>query len=262
MTRPMTRIAVELALVAVLAAPLGALLATIGPGSARAQEDAVEAGEELFLTGCVSCHGPGGVGTDQGPTLIGVGAAAADFMLRTGRMPLAVPGQQPPRKEPAYGDEDITYLVAYVASLGPGPEIPDVDPERGDMAMGGELYRENCAACHQAAGSGGALSYGRHAPSLHEATATEIAEAPRIGPGQMPVFGPEVISDSDLDSLALYVLQLDDPADPGGLSLGRIGPVAEGFVAILIGLGTLIVVARWVTRTRRQRLTEASEPRP
>jgi len=255
----MRRFLLQVALLAVLAAPLGALATTVGPGSARAQVDAVEAGRELFLTGCVSCHGPDGVGTDQGPTLIGVGAAAADFMLRTGRMPLAVPGQQPPRKEPAYNDADITYLVAYVASLGPGPDIPDVDPQRGDMAVGGELYRENCAACHQAAGSGGALSYGRHAPSLHQATATEIGEAPRIGPGQMPVFGPEVLSDSDLDSIALYVLQLDDPADPGGLSLGRIGPVAEGFVGILIGLGTLIVVARWVTRSRHQRLAEATE---
>jgi ubiquinol-cytochrome c reductase cytochrome c subunit len=124
-----------------------------------------------------------------------------------------------------------------------------VDPDAGDLAIGGQIYRENCAACHQAAGSGGALSSGVIAPDLYQATATEIGQAVRIGPGEMPVFGPDVVSDDELDSLVRYVLQLDEPDSPGGIRLPA-GPVAEGFVALLVGLGGLMLVARWVTATR------------
>jgi quinol---cytochrome-c reductase cytochrome c subunit len=227
----------------------GVALWLVAPPAVEARDDDVAAGRELFLTGCVSCHGDQGQGTEQGPTLIGVGAAAADFMLRTGRMPLNNPGQQALRKQPAYDDTQISQLVAYVASLGDGPAIPDVDPSAGDLSVGGEIFRQDCAACHQAAGSGGALSSGVIAPDLHQATATQIAEAVRIGPSQMPVFGPDVISDDELDSLVLYVLQLDDPDSPGGFRLG-IGPVAEGFVGLLVGVGGLVLVARWVSAGR------------
>lgn len=242
------------AVVAVAAVVVG----STGAPPVDASDDEVAAGEELFLTACVSCHGVGGEGTDQGPPLVGVGAAAADFMLRTGRMPLNDPGDQPMHKQPAYDDTEIRRLVAYVASLGPGPAIPDVDPDAGDLAVGGEIYRENCAACHQAAGSGGALSDGTIAPELHQATATEIAEAVRVGPNQMPVFGPDIIDDDDLDSLVRYVLELDHPQSPGGFRLG-IGPVAEGFVALLVGLGGLMLVARWVTADRRRDVTGDAE---
>jgi ubiquinol-cytochrome c reductase cytochrome c subunit len=141
------------------------------------------------------------------------------------------------RKEPAYGPEEIEALVAYVASLGPGPAIPTVDPEGGHLQHGGELFRLNCAACHQAAGAGGALSYGRNAPSLLPATAVQVAEAVRTGPGQMPVFGPEQLTDEDVRSIVTYVRYLQRADNPGGFSLGRIGPIPEGFVAIGIGLG-------------------------
>lgn len=244
MTRRGEAGATALAMGAVVAAAIA--LSTAMSPSAEARDDEVAAGRQLFLTACVSCHGIDGVGTDQGPTLVGVGAASADFMLRTGRMPLNDPGDQPTHKRPAYDDTQIEQLVAYIATLGSGPPIPDVDPDAGDLSVGGEIYRGNCAACHQAAGSGGALSDGVIAPDLHQATATEIAEAVRIGPNEMPVFGADVISDDDLDSLVRYVLQLDDPQSPGGFQLG-IGPVAEGFVALLVGLGGLMLVARWVT---------------
>jgi ubiquinol-cytochrome c reductase cytochrome c subunit len=210
----------------------------------------VAAGEQLYLTGCVSCHGVGGVGTAEYPSLVGVGAASADFYLRTGRMPLAYPVPQPPEKPEAYSDEEIRQLVAYVASLGPGPAIPVVDPDAGDLAMGGELFRENCQACHNSQGIGGALSYGRQAPSLLHVEPTQIAEAVRIGPGQMPVFEPETLSDQDLNSIIRYIQYLQDPDNAGGLRIGSTGPVSEGFVAWLVGLGTLLLVIRWITRER------------
>lgn len=241
------------------ASPAGELTpAAPEPGSpaavqleANADPATVAAGEQLYLTACVSCHGVGGQGTADYPSLVGVGAASADFYLRTGRMPLAAPAPQAPSKPPAYTDEQIIQLVAYVASLGDGPPIPDVRPERGDLAEGARLYLSNCAACHNATGIGGALSYGNHAPPLLDVAPTQIAEAPRIGPGQMPVFGPDTLSGEQLDSIVRYVLYLQDPEHPGGLRIGSVGPVPEGLVAWLVGLGGLVVVIRWITRDPR-----------
>jgi ubiquinol-cytochrome c reductase cytochrome c subunit len=202
----------------------------------------VARGEHLLLASCASCHGAGGVGTGQGPALIGVGAAAADFQLSTGRMPLANPKGQPVRKPKAFDAAEIKALVAYVASLGPGPPIPDVDEHAGRLSEGGTLFRLNCAACHSSAGVGGALSYGSDAPSLRGATSTQIAEAIRTGPGQMPVFGRTTFSNRQVDSITKYVKYLQDPDDPGGFSLGRVGPITEGMVALLVGLPLLLFV--------------------
>lgn len=217
------------------------------------EEDLIESGRELYLTSCVSCHGVDGVGSDRAPSLVNDGAAGADFMLRTGRMPLADPTNQAPSKPPAYTDDEIRRLVAYVASLGDGPEIPDVDVASGDLARGGELFRANCAACHNASGVGGALSYGDHAPSLMSVEPLQIGEAMRFGPGEMPVFGEDILDDQDMNDIVRYVRYLQDPEDPGGLSLGRVGPVPEGFVAWLFGLGALIFVVRWITMDQRRR---------
>ncbi|MEP6624892.1 MAG: c-type cytochrome, partial [Acidimicrobiia bacterium] len=170
----------------------------------------VERGREVFLTACTSCHGSRGQGTDQGPTLVGVGAAAADFQLSTGRMPLANPNAVPVRKQPAFGADQIRALVAYVASLGPGTPIPDVDPAAGELSRGGELFRSNCAACHSASGVGGALSLGADAPSLRSATATQVGEAMRTGPGQMPVFGPDTLSKHQVDELDKFTCMVRD----------------------------------------------------
>jgi len=219
-------------------------------GGARARDPAlVERGRVLFQTGCTSCHGVEGQGTDQGPSLVGVGAAAADFQLRTGRMPLAVSGKQAVRKPPAYDDAQIDALVAYVASLGPGPAVPDVDVGQADVVTGGQLYRANCAACHNAAGTGGALSYGHNAPSLLQATPVEVVEAMRTGPGQMPVFGPDAISDEEAADIARYVTgELQHPDDRGGFPLGATGPVPEGFVAWIVGIVVVGGALRWIVR--------------
>jgi ubiquinol-cytochrome c reductase cytochrome c subunit len=161
-------------------------------------------------------------------------------------MPLSSPDEQPARKDPAYSPEQIEALVAYVATLGDGPELPDIDVEGAELAEGGLVYRANCQACHSASGSGGALSYGRAAPRLADSTPAQVGAAVRIGPGQMPVFGPDIVSDDELDDVAAYVRYLQSPEDPGGLPIGRTGPIPEGFVAWLVGIGALLALVFWI----------------
>ncbi len=206
-------------------------------------------GEALFRLGCVSCHGPAGVGTPTGPSLVDAGAASAHFYLTTGRMPHhGSPQEQAARKPPVYSPDEIEDLVAYVASLGDGPPIPEVDPAAGDLGHGGDLYRAHCAACHSAAGAGGALSFGQNAPTLEEATPVQIYEAMLIGPGQMPTFGAETFTEEEINSIVAYIGELQRLNDPGGLSLGRLGPIPEGFVAIVIGTGGAMLAAFLVGR--------------
>jgi len=232
-----------------------ALWPVLGSGPARAAPRQVpaaepeEAGRQLFVTGCSSCHGFDGRGTDRGPTLERSGAAAAYYYLSTGRMPLAADGQ-PTRKEPTYTPEEIDRLTEYVASLGEGPPVPEVDPSSGDLAEGGVLYRANCAACHSAAGIGGALSYGGYAPSLHSSKPREVAASVRVGPGNMPIFSPEVFDDEEVESLVRYVRFLQDAPNPGGARLGGAGPIPEGFVGWVFGMGALIATTVWIG-TRR-----------
>ena len=216
----------------------------------RAQAQEVEppkvaAGRQLFVTGCSSCHGLDAKGTGRGPDLSNAGAAAADFYLSTGRMPLADPGDQPERKRPAYSGAEIDQLVAYISSLGDGPSIPALSVP-GDLAEGNILYTENCAACHSSAGAGGALGVSIDAPPLWQASDLQVAEAIRIGPGAMPVFGNETLDDVQVASIVRYVDYLKHPDDRGGHPLGHIGPVPEGFVAWIIGLGTMLAAAYWI----------------
>ncbi len=171
-------------------------------------------------------------------------------------MPLANPRDVPARKDPAYTPEEIEALVAFVASLGDGPELPEVDIEAGDLAEGGVLFRESCQACHSATGAGGALSYGRAAPSLGEATPSQVGAAVRSGPGQMPRFGEEIFDAEQVDSIAAYVDYLEQPDDRGGIALGRLGPIPEGFLVWVGGLGLLLVVAFWLG-TRRSSQPQA-----
>jgi ubiquinol-cytochrome c reductase cytochrome c subunit len=215
---------------------------------AQAQEvepQKLAAGRRLFVTGCSSCHGLDAHGTERGPDLSDAGAAAADFYLSTGRMPLADPDDQPERKRPAYSHAEIAQLVAYVASLGDGPPIPATS-RRGDLAAGNTLYTENCAACHSSAGAGGALGVSIDAPPLWQASDVQIAEAIRTGPGAMPVFGPETLDETQVASIVRYVDYLKQPDDRGGNPLGHIGPVPEGFVAWIIGLGLMLAAAYWI----------------
>jgi ubiquinol-cytochrome c reductase cytochrome c subunit len=245
------------------------VVAASAPAQPSPGADEIAAGRELFATGCASCHGSDGRGTTgpagdvRGPSLLTSGAAGAYYYLSTGRMPLADSDDQPVRKDPAYTPDQIDALVAYVASLGNGPAIPDVDAARGDLAEGGEIFRGNCQACHSASGSGGALSYGRAAPRLSDATPRQIGSAVRVGPGQMPVFGPNAIGEDQLDSLARYVIYLRHPEDPGGLPIGRTGPIPEGFVAWLIGLVALVVLVAWIgTRAPIRRRAAAAHAAP
>lgn len=221
------------------------------------EPEVIAAGKALYDVGCVSCHGAAGVGGARGPVLVGAGAASAHFYLTSGRMPQASEGQAQ-RKEPAYSPREIEALVAYVATLGDGPAIPELDLDAADLQEGGALYRTNCAACHQAAGAGGALSYGNNAPTLVPATAVQLVEAMLVGPGQMPVFGQ--LSDEERDSIAEYVVDLEGVDDPGGLSLGRTGPIPEGFVAIVIGIGATLLAALWIGRRRTGEATEGATP--
>lgn len=238
--------------VAVVAAGTISLGATAGEEDAgRSEAGSVSDGRPLFLTGCSSCHGEDGRGValegeERGPSLRGVGAAAAYYQLSTGRMPLAGTGVQARRKRPAYDGGEIADLVAYVASLGPGPRLPDLEGAEGDLAGGGVIFRGNCAPCHSASGAGGALSYGRAAPSLAHAEPLEVAAAIRSGPGQMPVFGPNVLSDAEVAGVAEYVQYLRDPDDRGGLPIGRLGPVPEGFVAWFFGVCAFIGCLWWI----------------
>lgn len=206
----------------------------------------VDRGRSLYLRGCVSCHGDEGQGVPRrGPSLERAGAASADFQLTSGRMPSSTGiGVQSLRKPPAYDPDEIADLVAYVASLGAGPVIPHLDVAAADLSLGQQLYTANCAGCHNSAGSGGALGQGTYAPSVTRATPLQVAEAARAGPGAMPAFSHGVLDDDQLAAVVRYVDHLRDPPDPGGLSLGRIGPVTEGMIAWLVGMIVLLVAAR------------------
>ena len=228
----------------------------------------IAAGENLYIQHCQSCHGVNGVGGNNGsPALISVGAAASDFYLTTGRMPLNNPHDQPLRHRPYFTAEEIRQLDAYIAALPKingvnveGPTIPTVlpicsveDQQGGQppagcvtLSEGQTLFSTNCAQCHQAAGSGGMLSKGNVVPSLHNANTTQVLEAMRIGPRPMPIFGNNQLSDQQASAIAHYVQYLHYPTSPGGLGVGHWGPVAEGFVGIIIGLGTLLVASRWI----------------
>jgi ubiquinol-cytochrome c reductase cytochrome c subunit len=237
---------------------VGAVYTAVVPATNSAAEGAsneqlVAQGKDLFAVSCASCHGLNGEGLAQqgAPALTTVGAAAVDFQVRTGRMPMANPLVQAPRKENTFTDDEIAALAAYVASLGTGPGIPTEDQysPRGltaeDVAKGGELFRTNCSACHNFKGAGGALPNGRVAPSLQGADAKELWEAMRTGPGEMPVFAQGAIPDEDVKKMIAYVDQVN--ATPSaGLTLGGLGPVSEGFWAWVLGIGSLVLAAVWI----------------
>jgi ubiquinol-cytochrome c reductase cytochrome c subunit len=212
-----------------------------------AQSDLVSAGQFLYEDHCASCHGADGTGTSQGPDIIGLGPANYDFMMSTGRMPLAQPGAQAVRKEPVLTPAEIHAVTAFLVSRAPGTgvPIPNVHPGAGSLSEGQSIYELNCAPCHGATGNGGAVGV-EAAPSLRHATTRQIGEAVRIGPGTMPVFDPTVVSDQQLNSLVRYVLYLRQPENKGGLPLNLGGPVVEGFVGLAIGLGAIMIVMRFI----------------
>jgi ubiquinol-cytochrome c reductase cytochrome c subunit len=219
-----------------------------GQGSASSSQatgsaGAIARGRSLFVQTCATCHGLNAAGVPgMGPSLIGVGAQAADFYLSTGRMPLNNPRDPPVRNPPIFSRAQIADLVAYVGAFG-GPPIPVVDPSQGNVAHGFQEFALNCAGCHQIEGAGGIVT-GGVAPPLNRATAVQVVEALRTGPFLMPRFTPQQLSTYDTNSIARYVLETQDPADRGGWGIGHIGPIPEGMVAWFIALVALLLVAR------------------
>lgn len=201
----------------------------------------------LFAQNCASCHGEDGKGTRRGPSLAGVGEAAVDFELSTGRMPKKDASTKLPPYTGILPQADIKALDRYVTALVAkgGPAIPAVDPAAGDESKGQALFSENCAACHGVGGAGGVL-FVRSIPEITEATPTQIGEALRIGPSAMPVFGPHQISPTQVNDIAAYIHSLQHPYDRGGDPISHLGPVAEGAVIWLIAIVGLIFVTRWI----------------
>jgi ubiquinol-cytochrome c reductase cytochrome c subunit len=231
--------------------PARAAAAGAAPAGDLSDPALVARGHELFVSGCAYCHGDDATGVaGKGPALQGAGAAAADFYLGTGRMPLSEPSQEPRRGPPAYTPADRRALVAYVGSLG-GPAIPAVNPAAGDVRLGRERFADLCAGCHTISGRGGVVP-GAIAPALQQATPVQVAEAIRVGPHLMPVYAAAQVDRHELDSITRYVLSTRHPDDAGGWGLGNIGPVPEGMVAWLLA-GTALLIAIRLVGERAER---------
>ena len=243
----------------------GSLYAAFAPAQANqasSSADQVAKGRQLFLVGCAFCHGQNGEGVKTengnqiGPPLIGVGAAAVDFQVGTGRMPLAQPGAQAPRKEPTYSDDEVAALAAYVASLGPGPSIPTAHDYSVDglskqqreeaIVRGGQIFLTNCTACHNFEGSGGAMPRGGYAPKIRGVDPKHIYEAMLTGPQAMDTFSNGNLSPEEKRDVIAYLGSLNEAPGYGGFGLGGLGPVSEGLFAWLVGLGALVGFAVWI----------------
>jgi ubiquinol-cytochrome c reductase cytochrome c subunit len=231
---------------------LGGLYTALAAPKGRAetgtnQSIAVKEGRQLYLQGCSTCHGLNNAGGAGGPSLIGVGASAVVFQVGTGRMPLANGAAQAARKKAKYDRTEVDQLAAYVQSIGGGPVVPSGNLEDGDLAMGGDLFRTNCSSCHNFAGAGGALTRSKYAPALKKADAAQIYTAMQTGPENMPRFSDNQLTPDEKRSIVKYVRFItQDAKDPGGAALGRLGPVPEGLVIFLVGIGALIVVTLWI----------------
>ncbi|MBC9957597.1 c-type cytochrome [Yimella sp. cx-51] len=236
---------------------VGGLYAVFAPKSADASaasagavasEDKVSQGKQLFLANCASCHGSAAAGGPNGPSLVGVGAAAVDFQVGTGRMPMQQPGVQAGRNMPQMDPKQTAALAAYVASLGDGPGVPSKQYTEGggNVAKGGELFRVNCAMCHNFAGSGGALTRGKYAPSLMNVSGKHMYEAMVTGPQSMPVFNDSNLSPQDKQDIISFLKYLESEPAQGGHNMGSLGPVADGLFAWTIFIGLLIGAAVWL----------------
>jgi ubiquinol-cytochrome c reductase cytochrome c subunit len=228
----------------------GALYSVFAPAQAAEgnSPSAAEAqGRELYTRSCITCHGDNLEGVpNRGPSLIGVGEAAVYFQVHTGRMPLARQEAQAQEKPPVFSDEEIDQLMAYVQANGGGPTLPSGDLRAGDLAQGGELFRLNCSSCHNFVGKGGALSSGKIAPSLKNANDMTIYTAMLTGPENMPVFGDNQLTPAEKRSIINYVQTIKAEPDPGGAGIGRIGPVGEGLVIWVVGIGALLFGIFWM----------------
>jgi ubiquinol-cytochrome c reductase cytochrome c subunit len=246
------RISSAVRMVAALAL-VGGIYAAFTP-SVSAQDTpalnaAAQAGKGLFDQSCISCHGQNAQGVpDKGPSLIGVGSASVEFQVTTGRMPAAQQGAQIERKPPQFSADQARQIGAYIQALGGGPQMPDGTDlhSGGDIAAGGALFRVNCTSCHAFGGGGGALSSGKYAPSLANATDREMYAAMLTGPQNMPVFGDSELTPQEKEDIIAYIQNQNHDQDPGGWGLGRLGPVPEGLVIFLVGIVFLVLVSLWI----------------
>jgi ubiquinol-cytochrome c reductase cytochrome c subunit len=252
----------------------GGLYSALAPASAEetsSTDDLVAEGRELYLVGCSTCHGLNGEGvrladgeSQLGPSLVGVGAAAVDFQVGTGRMPAAGPAAQIPKKPVVYTQEEIDALAAYVASLGPGPAVPTPEQYSLDVYLetlpeeereaareeaivrGGEIFFDNCTACHNFQGSGGAMPQGGHAPSLHGVEPRHIYSAMLTGPQAMDVFSDGNITPEEKRDVIAFIESIQENPGYGGYGMGGLGPVSEGMFAWILGIGSLVGAAIWI----------------
>jgi ubiquinol-cytochrome c reductase cytochrome c subunit len=208
----------------------------------------ISEGRKLFLANCASCHGLNAEGTAAGPSLIGVGAASVDFQVATGRMPGQGSGPQLPKKKVQFTQDQIDLMAAYVASLAPGPAIPAAQylEATGDATHGGELFRINCAMCHNAVGAAGALTEGKYAPNLNDVEPRHVYAAMLTGPQNMPVFNDANLTPEDKKDIITYLSYVDENQSAGGFELGSLGPVAEGLFIWIFGLGLIIAITVWL----------------
>jgi ubiquinol-cytochrome c reductase cytochrome c subunit len=256
----------------------GALYAAFSPATAqdsKSDQELIQEGRELFLVGCSSCHGLNGEGISSqregyqyGPSLVGVGAAAVDFQVDTGRMPMVQPGVQAPRKESVYSQSEIDAMAAFVASLGPGPAVPSpedysidgMDEAEREQAIknGGQIFLTNCTACHNFNGQGGAMPQGGYAPSLKGVEARHIYQAMLTGPQSMDVFSNGNLSPEQKRDVIAYLKSIEEQPEFGGFTLGGLGPVSEGIFAWLIGVGGTVGFAVWIaahtTRSKKDKV--------
>jgi ubiquinol-cytochrome c reductase cytochrome c subunit len=234
---------------------VGGLYAAFAPGVSATTSAAdtaadVQEGQTLYDASCISCHGRNAQGVpDKGPSLIGVGSAAVEFQVATGRMPAPRQEAQIERRTPLYTRDQAKQIGAYIQSLGGGPTLPDQTDQQlaaGDAARGGTLFRLNCSSCHAFGAGGGALSSGKFAPSLEESSPRDMYAAMLTGPQNMPVFGNNQLSPDEKRDIIAYITTLQHSRDPGGWGIGRLGPVTEGLAIFLIGMVALVFTTLWI----------------
>lgn len=238
----------------------GVLAATLTPTpqvavADESQSALLRTGQELYETACITCHGANLQGVEgRGPSLVGVGDAAVYFQVSSGRMPMMRNEAQATRKAPFFDAAQTDALGAYVQSYGGGPLVPrDANGQvaeksliGSDVARGGDLFRLNCASCHNFTGRGGALSSGKWAPGLDPATPAQIYTAMLTGPQNMPKFSDRQLSPEEKRDIVAYVKMASDTPNPGGYGLGGFGPASEGMVIFIVGMVAAIGAAMWI----------------
>ena len=247
----------------------GVLASALTPDAqvATAEKDdqaLVQEGKDIYDTACITCHGANLQGIEgRGPSLVGIGAGSVYFQVHSGRMPMMSNDAQAERKAPRYTEQQTLALAAYVAANGGGADIVYNDDgsvaqeslrganyngeiQAEDVAKGSELFRMNCASCHNFSGQGGALSSGKFAPELAPASEKEIYQAMLTCPQNMPKFSDRQLTADEKKDIIAYLKSAKETPSPAGWDLGSLGPVAEGLAMWIIGISALCAAAMWI----------------